>query len=83
MSSIFNNFSFITNIINKEKTIASTKLDKSLKAIINTYNSKLNNSNPSFDFIYIVNYINKIRIAYYIKRLEYYNNSKAIEYKGN
>lgn len=64
---------FIRNFINNSNTIKSTRLDNSIKAIINHYR-ELNLSNSN----YIINYLNILRIIYYLKRLKYYNNSKFI-----
>lgn len=65
---------FTTKFINNCPIVRSSRLDKTIKAIINTYTKEDN-----YDYI---NYLNKIRIIYYLKRLEYKNPTKAKTYKG-
>lgn len=65
---------FITNIINNCPIISSSRLDKTIKAIIN--NIKIDNLEE------VVDYLNKLRIIYYLKRLNYKDSSKAKYYKG-
>ena len=63
------NKSFITfNLINKSSLVRSTKIDSTIKDIIN-------NINIIEDYVtsYLLEYLNTLRILYYIKRLEYYN----------
>ena len=62
---------FIRIIINNSNIVKSTKLDSIIKAIINNY--KARNIIKSY---YIINYLNILRIIYYLKRLKYYNNNK-------
>ena len=62
---------FIRTTINNSNIIKSIKLDSIIKAIINNYKAKnIIKSN------YIINYLNILRIIYYLKRLKYYNNNK-------
>ena len=64
---------FIRNYINNSTIVKSTKLDSTIKAIINNY--------KTFDTElgrYIVDYLNILRVIYYLKRLKYYNNTKYI-----
>ena len=62
---------FIRTTINNSNIVKSTKLDSTIKAIINNYKARnINESN------YIINYLNILRIIYYLKRLKYYNNNK-------
>lgn len=65
---------FISRVINTCSIVKSSRLDKTIKALINNFRNKEN--------LLIVEYLNKIRIIYYLKRLEYSNSSKAREYKG-
>ena len=58
---------FITTSINRSLIVKSTKLDSTIKAIINS--SKNENST-------IIEYLNILRIVYYLKRLKYYNLNK-------
>jgi len=62
---------FISSNINNSNIVKSTKLDSTIKAIINNY-KRLNREESS----YIIDYLNTIRIIYYLKRLNYYNNSR-------
>ena len=55
--------SFIKKIINKSYIISATKLDNTIKALIN-----INFNNKE-----LINYLNILRVIYYIKRLKYYN----------
>lgn len=59
---------FICNRINRNTIVPSSKLDKTIKAIINSYISKKNNFSTN-----IVDYLNILRVIYYIKRLKYKN----------
>ena len=61
-------------VINSCSIVSSSKLDKTIKALINNYRDKRLDR--------IVDYLNKIRIIYYLKRLEYRDLPKAKEYKG-
>lgn len=59
---------FIRSIINNSTIVGSTKLDSTIKAIINYCNS-IND----FTSECIILYLNKLRVIYYLKRLKYYN----------
>jgi hypothetical protein len=63
----------IISTINKSYIVKSTKLDSTIKAIINNF-KKLNIESSST----IINYLNIIRVIYYLKRLKYYNNTKYL-----
>ena len=62
---------FIRTIINNSNIVKSTKLDSTIKAIINNYKAR-----NIIKSDYIINYLNILRIIYYLKRLKYYNNNK-------
>ena len=62
---------FIRTIINNSNIVKSTKLDSIIKAIINNYKAR-----NIIESNYIINYLNILRIIYYLKRLKYYNNNK-------
>ena len=62
---------FIRTTINNSNIIKSTKLDSTIKAIINNYKAR-----NIIESNYIINYLNILRIIYYLKRLKYYNNNK-------
>ena len=67
--------SFINTYINKSKEVLPTKLDSTIKAIINYFiTTNINDSNTIY-----IKYLNILRITYYLKRLEYYNNSYYLE----
>lgn len=70
---------FITTFINKDPLVKSSRLDKTLKALINKY--RFNNI-KRIDTLFIIGYLNKLRIIYYLKRLDYYNRAKALRLKG-
>jgi len=76
MSITLNSKEFISRFINKCFIVKSSRLDKTIKAIINIYSKEENRED-------IINYLNKIRIIYYLKRLEYKDPNKATIYKGN
>lgn len=57
---------FVLKTINKSFLVQSTKVDKTLKAIINYF--KQNSE--------IVCYLNRLRIVYYMSRLSYFNRKK-------
>ncbi|KAH8708424.1 hypothetical protein GQ44DRAFT_816019 [Phaeosphaeriaceae sp. PMI808] len=63
--------SFISTTINNSLVVRSTKVDSTLKAIINNYR-KFKDINST----YIVDYLNTIRIVYYLSRLSYYNKDR-------
>ena len=69
---------FIKVVVNKCSIVKSTRLDKTIKALINyyLYNSSLYNKEL------VITYLNKIRVIYYLKRLDYFNKEKSLEYKG-
>lgn len=69
---------FITRFINNCPIVKSSRLDKTIKAVINNY-IRLNSNDIYSDFII---YLNKIRVIYYLKRLEYKDINKTKEYKG-
>ena len=62
---------FIRTTINNSNIVKSTKLDSTIKAIINNYKAR-----NIIKSDYIINYLNILRIIYYLKRLKYYNNNK-------
>ncbi|KEQ91514.1 hypothetical protein AUEXF2481DRAFT_91996 [Aureobasidium subglaciale EXF-2481] len=66
--------SFIKEYINNSSIVKSTKLDNTIKAIINSLIKDKKNSIKSF---ILIEYLNSIRIVYYLKRLKYYNLEKA------
>jgi hypothetical protein len=79
MSITLNLRTFIIKFINNCSIVKSTRLDKTIKAIINNYNNlKVNYLDTSF----IIEYLNKLRIIYYLKRLEFFNSNKAKELKS-
>lgn len=59
---------FINKYINNSPKVPSTKIDKVLKAIINTYRS-IKDSNSRI----LIDYLNRVRVVYFIKRLKYYS----------
>ena len=62
---------FIRNYINNSSIVRSTKLDSTLKAIINNYRTYNNETGR-----YVVDYLNILRVIYYLKRLKYYNSTR-------
>ena len=62
------NLDFINLFINNSCLVPRTKLDNILKAIINNYKGK-----NTIISIKIVEYLNQLRIIYYLQRLKYYN----------
>lgn len=74
MSSTLNTLFLTTRVINNCSIVYSSKLDRTFKALINSYKSR--------EELAIVDYLNKLRIIYYIKRLEYRDSKKARELKG-
>jgi hypothetical protein len=62
---------FISNTINNSSIVKSTKLDSTIKAIINNF-KRLDSKESS----YIIEYLNTLRIIYYLKRLKYYNSTR-------
>ena len=69
---------FITRFINNCSIVKSSRLDKTIKAIINSYLKK----NLEEKYNSLINYLNKIRVIYYLKRLEYRDSNKVKELKG-
>ena len=59
---------FINKFINNNSIVPSTKIEGTIKAIINNF---INNSTEN-NYIFI-KYLNIIRVIYYLKRLKYYN----------
>lgn len=78
MSSISSLKDFIILIVNNCPLVSSSRLDKTIKAIINFYNSKV----KEIETEDLIIYLNKIRVIYYFKRLEYKDKNKAKEFKG-
>jgi hypothetical protein len=78
MDSITTLKDFIINFINNSPKVFSSRLDKTLKAIINNYLS-LNKEN---DYNIFITYLNKLRIIYYLKRLEYKDKVEERYLKG-
>lgn len=74
MSSTLTIKDFILKFINNCPIVSSTRLDKTIKALINNYNSR--------NLIEEVEYLNKIRVIYYFKRLDYRYPSISKKYKG-
>ena len=60
--------SITINFINSSLFVRTTKVDSILKAIINNL-KVVKDSNSD----YLIEYINTLRIIYYISRLDYYN----------
>ena len=65
---------FIRSFINTYSKVPSSRLDRTLKALINTFTKESRED--------IVDYLNKIRIIYYLKQLEYKDSALAKTYKG-
>lgn len=57
---------FSLKTINNSFIVRSTRVDKTIKAIINSF--KLNSE--------IVNYLNRLRIVYYLNRLNYLDQNR-------
>lgn len=74
MSTLFDTKFLISRVINSCSIVPSSRLDGTIKAIINYYRARE-------DWI-LIDYLNKIRIIYYIKRLEYRDSNKARDLKG-
>lgn len=79
MSSTLDSRLFITTFINKCPIVKSSRLDKTIKAIINSYSK---NELEILDSSFLISYLNKLRIIYYLKRLDYYNRAKSLRYRG-
>ena len=74
MASTLTTKSFLIKFVNKCSIVRSSRLDKTIKALINKYKSR--------GLEEIVEYLNKIRVIYYLKRLEYKNPALSKRYKG-
>ncbi len=61
---------FVRNYINNSNIVKFTKLDSTLKAIINNYKNNLDYIESTKE---VVDYLNILRVIYYLKRLKYYN----------
>lgn len=59
---------FLKNKVNSSLIVPSSKLDKTIKAVINTYS----NGDKKYKKE-IIEYLNILRVIYYIKRLKYKN----------
>ena len=70
---LFSKIYFITSTINRSNIVKSTKLDSTIKAIISSYLVNLD-----IDSSIIIEYLNTLRIIYYLKRLKYYNFEKYL-----
>lgn len=64
---------FLLRIINNCSIVPSSKLDRTIKAIINSLEEEYKED--------LLPYLNKLRIIYYLRRLEYKDSRKAKEYK--
>ena len=70
--------SFTSYYINNSLDVPSTKVDKTLKAIINNFKRDSLDSSSTI----IVDYLNKLRTLYFLERLKYYNPSKERDLKS-
>lgn len=59
---------FTTRVINNSKIVTTTKVDSTIKAIIKNFSK-----NIDIDTSILIDYLNTIRVVYYLKRLKYYN----------
>lgn len=73
MPSIIDTKYFLLNVINNCSIVPSSKLDRTIKAIINSLEEEYKED--------LLSYLNKLRIIYYLRRLEYKDSKKAKEYK--
>lgn len=80
MSSTLDLKTFTTRFINTCPVVKSSRLDKTIKAIINKYSSK--EEEEEIEASFLIEYLNKLRIIYYLKRLSYYNKKKATRLKS-
>lgn len=71
--------SFLISYINKSSIVLSTRLDKTIKALINSYSKK---EETSYSTSRIINYLNKLRVVYFFRRLDYKDSNKAKELKS-
>lgn len=73
---------FINTYINKNRTLKTTKLDETIKGIINNLRTKKTDISTV-----LVDYLNIVRIIYFLKRVKYFKNSRfsnlnrKLEYK--
>lgn len=58
----------ITKVINPSTTVSTTKLDITLKGVINYLREDYTSTSRE-----IVDYLNMLRIVYYLARVKYYN----------
>lgn len=70
---------FIRTFVNNSPNVKSSRLDKTIKAIINKYRQ---NTIESLDISFLVEYLNKLRIIYFLKRLDYFNKARALRLRG-
>lgn len=73
MPSTINTKYFLLKVVNKCPIVPSSKLDRTIKAIINSLEEEYKED--------LLPYLNKLRIIYYLRRLEYKDSKKAKEYK--
>lgn len=74
MLSIIDSKTFLLRIVNNCPLVPSSKLDRTIKGIINNLEERTKED--------LTLYLNKLRIVYYLKRLEYRAPKKAREYRG-
>jgi len=85
--------SFLINEVNRSTYAKPTRLDRTLKGIVGRYSTLLgilsNKENSLESSSYtpnelenLIDYVNRLRVNYYFKRLEYRYSYKAKEFKG-
>jgi hypothetical protein len=86
--------SFLLNEVNKSTYVTPTRLDRTLKALINRFTKELKKipkeesieEESSYfranDLYTLIDYINKLRIHYFFRRLEYRKREKAKELRS-
>lgn len=74
MSSSLTIRDFTIKFINRCPIIRSSRLDRTLKALINSFSSS--------NYLEEIDYLNKLRVIYYLKRLEYKDYELASKYKS-
>ena len=74
MSTIIDSKYFLYKIVNSCSIVPSSKLDRIIKGVINNLEGENKET--------LTIYLNKLRIIYYLKRLDYKAPTKAKEYKG-
>ena len=79
MSPTINSSFFIRTFINTSPNVKPSRLDKTIKGIITKYRR---NTIESLDAPFLVEYLNKLRIIYFLKRLDYFNKPKALRLRG-